>query len=173
MFEKAILEDAWIVTPDPSSDERGYFARTYCRKEFEAHGIGLNVVQCNVSFNVAEGTLRGMHYQKEPAAEPKLVECVHGAIYDVIVDLRKESPTYLQSFAIELTGRNRKKLFVPRNFAHGFLTLEANTEVSYMMGEYYNPEFATGLRYDDPALNIHWPSSINVVSEKDRSWPLL
>ena len=172
-FERTILNGAWIITPDPIGDERGWFARTYCRREFEAHGINFEVVQCNTSFNVSAGTLRGMHFQKEPAAEPKLVECVRGSIFDVIVDLRQDSPTYLRQYGVELTEKNRKQLFIPRSFAHGFLTLEDHTEVSYLMGEYYRTECAAGLRYDDPALGIHWPAEIRVVSEKDRSWPLL
>jgi len=172
-FEPAILNDAWIISPDPVSDSRGYFARTFCRREFEAHGIQFEVVQCNRSFNVTRGTLRGMHFQKEPAAEPKLVECVRGAIYDVIVDLREDSPSYLRHFGIELTEINRTMLFIPRNFAHGFLTLEDNTEVSYLMGEYYHDGSAAGLRYDDPSLGIDWPMEPLVVSDKDRNWPLL
>ena len=154
-------------------DERGYFARTFCQKEFEEHGIDFDSVQCNVSFNKQAGTLRGMHFLRKPAVESKLVRCVRGAFYDVIVDLHPESPTYLQSFGIELSQDNLKALYVPGNFAHGFLTLEDDTEISYMMNEFYAPECDAGLRFDDPALGIKWPIPPKVISEKDQNWPLL
>jgi len=172
-FEPVPLKGAWVVMLDPHVDDRGYFARAFCRREFESHGIEASVAQCNASFNKLAGTLHGMHYQTEPAAETKLVRCVRGALYDVIVDMRPDSPTYMQHFGIELTADNLKMLFVPRNFAHGFLTLEPNTEAFYMVGEYYTPEYEQGLRYNDPALDIQWPAPVNVLSEKDGSWPLL
>ncbi len=162
-----------MITLEPRADQRGHFARTFCREEFEAHGIEPHVAQCNSSFSVAAGTLRGMHYQTEPAAETKLVRCVRGALYDVIVDLRPGSPTRLQHFGIELTADNLKMLFVPRGFAHGFLTLAPATESFYMVGAPYAPEYEAGLRYDDPVLGIDWPAPIELVSDKDRSWPLL
>jgi len=172
-FESAPLRGAWVVTPDPKTDDRGYFARTFCRKAFEAQGIDADVAQCNTSFNRLAGTLRGMHYQTDPAAETKLVRCVRGALYDVIVDLRPESPTYLRHFGVELSAENMRMLFVPRHFAHGFLTLKPETEAFYMVGEFYAPEHERGLRFDDPALGIRWPLPVDVISDKDRSWPLL
>ena len=172
-FEPTPLAGAWVITLEPRGDRRGHFARAFCREEFEAHGIESHVAQCNSSFNVAAGTLRGMHYQTEPAAETKLVRCVRGAIHDVIVDLRPASPTHLQHFGIELTADNLKMLFVPRGFAHGFLTLAPATEAFYMVGAPYAPEYEGGLRYDDPVLGIDWPAPVEVVSDKDRSWPLL
>jgi len=173
LFEPTTLKDAWAITWEPLRDERGYFARTFCRKEFEDHGIEVDMVQCNTSFNHLAGTLRGMHFQREPASESKLVHCSRGSVYDVIVDLRPDSPTYLWHFGLELTQENMKALFVPRGFAHGFLTLEDETDVVYMMGEFYSPECACGLRYNDPVLGIEWPAPVQVVSEKDQNWPLL
>ncbi|MEN8254334.1 MAG: dTDP-4-dehydrorhamnose 3,5-epimerase [Verrucomicrobiota bacterium] len=172
-FEPSPLKDAWIVSMDPIRDERGYFSRTFCQREFAEHGLPCPVAQCNVSFNKLAGTLRGMHYQREPSDETKLVRCVGGRVYDVIVDLRPGSPTHMQCFGIELSQDNLKALFVPANFAHGFLTLEDDSEVFYMMGDDYAPARDGGMRFDDPKLGIKWPSEPVVVSEKDRSWPLL
>lgn len=172
-FEPTTLKDAWVITMEPHGDERGHFARAFCRKEFEAHGIETDVMQCNTSLNKRSGTLRGMHFQREPISETKLVRCIRGAMHDVIIDLRPESPTYLQHFAMELTQDNLKMLFVPRGFAHGFLTLEDNTEAFYMVGEFYTPECESGLRHDDPVLGIEWPAPVRVISDKDRNWPLL
>ena len=172
-FEPTPLKDAWIITLEPILDDRGYFSRTFCRKEFEEHGIPAPVAQCNVSFNAQAGTMRGMHFQREPAVESKLVRCIRGSLYDVIVDLRRDSPTYLQNFGIKLTRENLKALYIPGNFAHGFLTLESNTEVFYMMDEFYAPGCEGGLRFDDPELGIEWPMLPKVTSENDRSWPLL
>lgn len=172
-FVKTSLEGAWIITLDPAVDERGYFARTFCQKEFEEHGLSCSVAQCNISFNKQAGTMRGMHFQHEPVAESKLIRCVRGALYDVIVDLRPDSLTYLQHFGVELTQDNLKALFVPAGFAHGFLTLEDDAEVFYMMDDYYTPSCEGGLRFDDPKLGIKWPFEPAVISEKDRGWPLL
>jgi len=172
-FERTSLPDAWLITPEPAGDERGFFSRIFCRKEFEARGIDSDVAQCNVSFNKSAGTLRGMHYQDAPAAETKLISCTHGAIYDVIVDVRPHSRTYLQHFSVELTAKNRKMLLAPRNFAHGFLTLAPNTQVFYIISEFYAPDCQRGLRFDDPALAIEWPKLVKVISDKDKSWPLL
>lgn len=172
-FEPTPLEGAWVISLDPIGDERGFFARAFCRREFEAHGIEANVVQCNTSFNERAGTLRGMHYQTAPSAETKFVICTSGALYDVIVDIRPDSPTYLQHFGVELTPKNKKMLFVPRDFAHGFVTLEPDTQAFYMVSEYYAPGCERGLRHDDPALGIKWPVAINSISDKDRNWPLL
>lgn len=172
-FEPAPIKDAWIITLEPIRDDRGSFSRTFCRKEFEEHGIPAPVSQCNTSFNARVGTMRGMHFQRAPVFESKLVRCTRGSLYDVIIDMRPDSPSYLQHFGIELTPENGKMLFVPGNFAHGFLTLEDRTEAFYMMGEFYMPECGDGLRYDDPALGIIWPAPVAVISEQDRSWPLL
>lgn len=170
-FEKTALEGAWVIELEPRGDERGFFARAYCRKELEEHGIDPTVVQCNISYSRDAGTLRGFHYQKAPAEETKLMRCTKGAIYDVMIDLRPDSDTYLQHFGIELSAENKKMVFVPKGFAHGFMTLQDHTEVLYMVGEYYSPECEDGLRYDDPRFNIEWPREPVVVSEKDRCWP--
>jgi len=170
-FDATPLKDVWIVSMDPIRDDRGYFSRTFCQREFEEHDLPCPVAQCNVSFNRQKGTLRGMHFQREPVVESKLIRCVRGALYDVVVDLRLDSSTYLQHFGIELTSGNLKALYVPGNFAHGFLTLEDQTEAFYMMGEYYTPEYECGLRYNDLALGIEWPIPVAEISEKDRSWP--
>ena len=172
-FEQTPLKDAWVVSLAPIGDERGYFARAFCRKEFEDHGLDPTVVQCNTSFNKDAGTLRGMHYQVDPAPETKAVRCIRGSFYDVIVDMRPESPTYLKHFGVELSADNGKMLYVPGNFAHGFLTLEPDTQAFYMVGEYYTPGCERGIRYNDPAIGIEWPAPIHVLSEKDAAWPLL
>jgi len=151
-------------------DERGFFARSWCRKEFEAHGLDPRTVQCNVSFNKLKGTLRGMHYQVAPYAEAKLVRCTRGAIYDVIIDLRRESATYKQHVSEVLSGNNYKSLFVPEGFAHGFQTLEDNSEVFYQMSEFYSAEHQRGLRYNDPAFGINWPTDVMVISDRDRNY---
>lgn len=170
-FEPTPLRGAWVITLEPFHDERGYFARALCRKELEDHGIETGLVQGNTVFSKTAGTLRGMHYQTVPALESKLVRCIRGALYDVIVDLRNDSPTYLQYFGVELSSDNLKLLFVPGNFAHGFLTLEDDTEAFYMTGEFYTPECERGLCHDDPAIGIEWPHPVRVISEKDRNWP--
>lgn len=172
-FEPTPFKDAWIVTLDPIGDDRGYFARAFCRKEFEAHGIEFDVAQCNTSFSKEEGTLRGLHYQADPAAEAKLMRCVQGSMYDVIVDMRPESPTYLQHFGICLSADNLKMLFVPSNFAHGYQTMEPNTAAYYLVDEYYTPKLERGVRYSDPSLGIDWPRDVTVISQKDQNWSLL
>jgi dTDP-4-dehydrorhamnose 3,5-epimerase len=172
-FEETPLKGAWVIDLEPRGDDRGYFARTFCRQEFEAHGIEANVVQSNVSFSVHAGTLRGMHFQKAPAEETKLVRCLAGALLDVIVDNRPNSRTYLQHFAVELTPENQRMLFVPRGFAHGFMTLKDNTEMLYMVSEYYTPDAEAGLLYNDPVLGIRWPLPVSVISPKDAVWPLI
>jgi len=172
-FTATNLRDAWVVELEPRADDRGFFSRTFCAREFEEHGLKPVFVQANLSYNYKKGTLRGMHYQLPPGAETKLVRCTAGAIYDVIVDLRPESPTYLQHFGIELTAENRKSLYVPELFGHGYLTLTDGAEVVYQVGEFYAPGHERGLRYDDPALGIQWPVAIELLSEKDRNWPLL
>ena len=170
-FTETPLRGAFVLEIEPRSDERGFFSRYFCQKEFEAHGLKPNVAQCNLSFNHKAATMRGMHYQLAPAAESKLVRCTRGRIYDVIVDLRPGSPTYLQHFGVELTEDNRKQLYVPEIFAHGYLTLSAGAEVAYQVGEFYTPGCERGIRFDDPALKINWPIKVEVVSEKDAAWP--
>jgi dTDP-4-dehydrorhamnose 3,5-epimerase len=162
-----------ILELDRFEDDRGFFARTYDRAEFEAAGIDPAVEQCNMSYNHRAGTLRGMHLQVAPHPETKLVRCVRGGIVDIIVDLRPGSPTRLQHVAVELTAENRKALFVPAFFAHGFQTLVDDTEVVYQVGGAYTPAAERGLRHDDPALGLSWPLPVSVISEKDRSWALL
>lgn len=171
IFTETPLAGAFVIDLEPRTDARGFFARTFCRREFEEHGLNPNVVQCNLSFNYAVGTLRGMHLQTAPASEVKLVRCLRGAIHDVIADLRPESPTYQQHFAIELTAENRRALYVPESFAHGFQTLTNDTEVAYQMSEFYQPKTSAGFRYDDIAFGIVWPLPINLISEQDLAWP--
>jgi len=172
-FQSTTIDGVFVVDLDKLEDERGFFARAFCHKEFDQHGLNNRVVQANTSFNYHAGTLRGMHYQVDPAPETKFVRCISGAIHDVIVDLRKNSPTYRQHFGVELTAENRKALFVPANFAHGFITLEDNSEVFYLVSGSYTPECERGLRHDDPALAINWPRPVISVSDKDSNWPLL
>lgn len=171
IFTETPLRGAFLVDLEQHRDDRGFFARTFCRREFEKHGLNPDVVQCNVSWNARAGTLRGMHFQKPPAMEAKLVRCVRGAIHDVIVDLRPGSETYRSPFAVELNAENHRAIFIPENFAHGFVTLVDDTEVEYQMSEFYQPGYAAGFRYDDPYFSLTWPRSIEMVSEQDLSWP--
>jgi dTDP-4-dehydrorhamnose 3,5-epimerase len=168
IFKETALKGAFTIKIEPIEDERGFFARTWCKKEFEAHGLNSDLVQCNTSFNKKKGTLRGMHYQASPHGEAKLVRCTMGSIYDVIIDIRNESKTYLKWFACELTAVNRKMLYIPVGFAHGFQTLEDNTEVFYQMSEYYYPEYAQGIRWDDSTIAIKWPIQPIIISAKDK-----
>ncbi|MGB7768520.1 MAG: dTDP-4-dehydrorhamnose 3,5-epimerase [Verrucomicrobiia bacterium] len=172
-FETTKLSGAFIVEPERHEDSRGFFARTFCAREFAGRGLASVFVQSSVSFNRQRGTLRGLHYQLPPACEVKLVRCTAGAIYDVIVDLRPGSPTYRQHIGVELTARNRRALYVPEMFAHGLQTLEDETEVLYQINAFHAPEKATGIRHDDPKLGITWPLSVTAISGKDESWPLL
>ena len=172
IFTETRLKGAYLIELEPIEDERGFFARTFCREEYEKHGLNPRVVQCNTSYNRHKGTLRGMHYQLAPFCEAKLVTCLAGSIYDVIIDLRAESPTYGEWLALELTSRRpRPMLYVPENFAHGFQTLADDTEVFYQMSAPYHPESASGLRWDDAALNIVWPEGNRIVSQRDQSFP--
>ncbi|HEX7003919.1 MAG TPA: dTDP-4-dehydrorhamnose 3,5-epimerase [Trueperaceae bacterium] len=171
IFTRTPLQDAWLIDLDLKQDDRGFFARTFCMNEFEEHGLEKFTAQCNLSFNHRAGTLRGMHYQLPPAAEAKLVRCVKGAIYDVIIDLRPESPTYLRHFGVRLDDENRRALYVPPLFAHGYQALTDGAEVSYQVSEFYTPGQERGLRYDDPAFDIEWPMEVTVISDKDASWP--
>jgi dTDP-4-dehydrorhamnose 3,5-epimerase len=170
-FTETELPGAWFVDVEPHSDERGFFARTWCRREFEEHGIDSDFVQASVSYNRVTGTLRGMHFQRAPFDETKLVRCVSGAIYDVIVDLRRDGATFGRWLGVELSAANRRALLVPKGFAHGFVTLADNSEVFYQISAFYTPGHAGGLRYDDPALGIDWPVPVRVINDKDRSWP--
>ena len=170
-FVETPLKGAFIIEPERLEDDRGFFARTWCKREFEAHGLNPNMVQCNVSFNRARGTLRGMHYQAPPFEEAKLVRCTMGAIYDVLIDLRRGSLTFKQYFAVEISSRNFLMAYIPEGFAHGFLTLENNTEVFYQMSEFYAPDHARGVRWDDPTFGIEWPAEVKVISERDRTYP--
>ena len=171
IFEKTKLNDVRIIKLETLTDKRGFFARSWCKKEFLDQGLVSECVQTNISFNKMKGTLRGMHYQKDPYAEVKLVRCIRGAIYDVVIDLRQQSYTYLDWMCVELNEDNRDMLYIPKGFAHGFLTLKDNTEVYYQMSEYYNPSAAHGLRYDDPTFKIKWPLAVKQIAEKDKSWP--
>lgn len=173
IFTATAMPGAYLIDLERREDQRGFFARTFCEKEFAAHGLSPAVVQGNCSYNFSKGTLRGMHYQAAPFAEAKLVRCTAGAVYDVIVDMRSDSPSYLQHFGVELSAENRRALYVPEMFAHGYLTLTDNTEVAYQVSQFYGPGCERGLRYNDPALGIQWPIAITVFSEKDANWPLL
>lgn len=173
IFIETELTGAFILDVEERRDNRGLFARTYCRDEFEAHGLDPELAQGNLSFNNLRGTVRGMHFQFPPAAETKLVRCTRGALLDVIVDLRPESPTYLRHVAVELTADNRRSLYVPRRFAHGYQALADGTEVTYLTGTRYTPALESGLRHDDPALDIQWPLPPVELSGKDRTWGLL
>ena len=171
IFTETKLKGAFIIEVKKISDDRGFFGRSWCKKEMEDHGLNGNVVQSNTSFSKKKGTIRGMHYQVHPYEETKLMRCTKGAIYDVIIDLRKDSPTYLQWIGIELTENNYKMLYVPEKFAHGFITLSDNTEVTYLVTEFYTPGAEAGIRFNDSKFNINWPVPVNVVSEKDKSHP--
>jgi dTDP-4-dehydrorhamnose 3,5-epimerase len=164
------LEDAFVIEPEPAKDERGLFARTFCSHEFQEHGLADSFVQCSVSWNKLKGTLRGLHYQRSPASEVKLIRCTAGSVWDVIVDLRPTSTTYLNHFGVKLSAANRRALYVPKLFAHGFQTLEDATEVFYQMSAVHAPEYAAGVRYDDPKLLIEWPLPVAIMSEKDQLW---
>jgi dTDP-4-dehydrorhamnose 3,5-epimerase len=170
-FHKTELDGAYIIELDKLADDRGFFARTWCQKELECQGLVARIAQTSVSFNTRAGTLRGMHYQAAPYEETKIVRCTRGAIYDVIVDLRHDSPTFRKWIAVELTANNYKMLYVPAHFAHGFITLDDNTEVLYFISEFYTPGAARGLRWNDPALGIIWPRPAEIISEKDADWP--
>ncbi len=171
IFTETPLQGAFVIDLEPRQDGRGFFARSFCRREFEAHGLDPDIAQRNFSFNKKAGTLRGMHFQKTPASEAKLVRCLRGRIHDVIVDLRPESATYRQHFAVELSDETYRALFVPESFAHGFQSLVDDTLVEYQMSEYYVPELGSGFRYDERAFAITWPLPVATISEQDLAWP--
>jgi dTDP-4-dehydrorhamnose 3,5-epimerase len=173
IFTQTELKGAYVIDLEHKEDNRGFFARTFCAQEFEQHGLKPTVAQCNLSYNYKKGTMRGMHYQIPPAAETKLIRCTKGAIYDVIIDMRPESPTFLSHFGVELTQENRRALYIPEMFAHGYQALTDDAEVTYQVGEFYTPGYERGLRYDDPFFNIEWPLEVTVISEKDLNWPLM
>jgi len=171
-YRKTDLEDARLIELDKLSDERGFFARLFCEEEAAKNGVESRVVQINNSFNAECGTTRGMHFQKAPKEEAKVVRCISGRIWDIITDLRPTSATYLKSFGAELTAENRKMMYIPKGFAHGFQTLEPNTELLYLMSEFYSSDHASGVGWDDPAFSIVWPLEPTVISEKDMNWPI-
>jgi dTDP-4-dehydrorhamnose 3,5-epimerase len=171
LFKPTGVAGAFVVEAERRSDERGFFARTWCHDEFQAHGLNPDLAQCNISYNHAIGTLRGMHYQIAPHEEAKLVRCTTGAIWDVAVDLRRGSPTYLAWVGVELTAGTRAALYVPEGCAHGFLTLQEGTEVFYQMSVPYEPSAAKGVRWDDPAFGIAWPAPVRVINQRDRTYP--
>ncbi len=170
IFSETPLKGAYVIDLETRSDERGFFARNFCMREFEAHGLKPVVAQGNLSYNHKAGTMRGMHYQLPPAAETKLVRCTRGAIYDAIIDLRPDSETYLQHFGLELSEDNRRALYVPELFAHGYQALSDGAEVTYQVSEFYAPGMERGLRYDDPSFDIAWPLPVTVISDKDAAW---
>lgn len=172
IFTETELPGAFVIELERRGDERGFFARAWCRREFEERGLSGRIVQCNLSFNDRSGTLRGLHYQVAPSEETKLVRCISGAVYDVIVDLRPSSPTFKRWLGVELTADNRCALYVPEGFAHGYQTLIDGTETLYQVSEFYAPDAERGVRWDDPAFGIEWPEARElIISEKDLSWP--
>ena len=171
IFIETELKDATIIELERREDERGFFARTWCQNEFEEHGLVARIVQANMSYNRLKGTLRGMHFQNAPYAETKLVRAVRGAIYDVIIDLRPDSPTFKRWIGVELSADNRRALYVPEGFAHGFQTLSDDADVMYQVSAFYTPGAEGGLRYNDPSFDIQWPLPVSVISDKDAAWP--
>jgi dTDP-4-dehydrorhamnose 3,5-epimerase len=170
-FAELPLKGAYEIEPETVEDSRGFFIRTFCRREFSVQGINPDVVQCSTSFNRAKGTLRGMHYQIAPYAECKLVQCITGSTYHVIIDIRVDSETYLEWAPLRLSARRKNMLYVPAGFAHGFLTLDDNCEVHYQMSEFYHPERSGGIRWNDPVFGIDWPDEVTAISDRDRSFP--
>jgi dTDP-4-dehydrorhamnose 3,5-epimerase len=171
MFTESGLPGVWIIDIEPQEDERGFFARSWCRREFAARGLNPNVVQCNISFNRRKGTVRGMHFQTAPHEEARVVRCTSGSVHDVVIDLRPGSDAYGRWTGTDLTAGNRRMLYVPEGFAHGFQTLEDETEVFYLMSQFFAPAAASGVRWNDPAIAIRWPLPVSVISERDRSYP--
>lgn len=173
IFHELELRGAFVIEAEPSSDERGHFARIFCAREFAAHQLEPRVVQCNTSSTRLRGTVRGLHFQLPPHSETKLVRCVRGTIYDVIVDLRPASPTFLKWSSVTLNARDLRSLYIPAGFAHGFQSLEDSSEVFYQMSKYYYPDAARGIRWNDPAIGVDWPMAPTLISVRDRSYPLL
>jgi dTDP-4-dehydrorhamnose 3,5-epimerase len=171
IFTKTKIKDVYILEPELLADDRGFFARSFCKEEFRQSGLETDIVQSNISYNRKKGTLRGMHYQTAPYEEAKIVSCTKGAIYDIVLDLRKDSETYMEWIAIELTDKNFKMVYVPKGHAHGFQTLKDNTIVYYQMTEFFHPECSKGIKWDDPSFKIKWPIDKLTISSKDRSYP--
>ncbi|MCY7332466.1 MAG: dTDP-4-dehydrorhamnose 3,5-epimerase [Pseudanabaena sp. CAN_BIN31] len=169
-FIETKLKDAYIIEIEPISDDRGFFARSWCQQEFSDRGLNPNLVQCNISFNLKKGTLRGMHYQAKLHEEAKLVRCIRGAIYDVIIDIRPDSSTFKDWLSVDLNADNRKMLYIPEGFAHGFQTLDDNSEVFYQMSNFYHPESARGIRWNDPEFQLEWQIESKIISERDLSY---
>jgi len=169
-FTETSVNGAWVIDLDRMEDDRGFFARSWCRQEFQAQGLSVELVQINVGFSIAKGTLRGMHYQRVPEAEVKLVRCTMGAVHDVVVDLRPNSPTHKRWAAYELTAENRRQLYIPEGCAHGYQALVDQTEITYLTSRNYAPKHATGVRHDDPAFGIDWPLSVTSISDADKGW---
>jgi len=171
IFRETTVAGVVVVDLERHEDNRGFFARTWCQREFAEHGLDARLVQCSLSWNRRRGTLRGLHYQAPPHAEAKLIRCTRGALWDVALDLRRQSPTFGRHLGVELTGGNRTMLYIPEGVAHGFQTLEDDTEVFYQMSEFYAPEAAQGVRFDDPAFGIRWPIPDPIMLERDRAYP--
>lgn len=172
-FKKCDVNGAWVVEPTPQTDDRGRFMRSWCSQEFEDHSVDFRPVQGNMAFSVRKGTLRGLHYQAAPALEAKLVRCTRGSVFDLVVDLRPTSETYLRWFGTTLTAENGQMLYIPEGCAHGCLSLEDSSEIYYLTSAFYAPNCVRGARFDDPAFSIRWPAAVSFVSEQDRSWPLI
>jgi dTDP-4-dehydrorhamnose 3,5-epimerase len=170
IFTETKLKGAFILDIEKREDSRGFFGRVFCQNEMKAHGLNPNIAQANTAFNIQKGTVRGMHFQYPPAAETKLVRCTRGAILDIIVDLRPESPTYLQHIEVELNEDNYRALYVPERFGHGYQALRDKTETSYQVGEFYTPGTEGGLLYNDPKLGLVWPLPVSIISDKDKVW---
>ena len=171
IFRETALKDAFVIEIERREDERGFFARSWCQREFETNGLNTRIAQCNISLNYKKGTLRGMHYQAKPFEEAKLVRCTRGSLYDVIIDLRSDSQSFKKHLGFMLTPDNGKMLYVPEGFAHGYLTLEDNTEAHYQISEFYAPDHSSGFKWNDPAFAIVWPAEVKVISERDRNYP--
>jgi dTDP-4-dehydrorhamnose 3,5-epimerase len=171
LFHETPLQGAYVIMQEPRGDERGFFARAFCAREFAAAGLETKFVQANNTLTTRKGTVRGFHYQLPPAAEVKLVRCIRGRVFDIVVDIRPDSKTFRQSFGAELSADNRNMMYVPRGFAHGFVALTDDAELSYMVSEFYDPAAERGLRFNDPAFNVAWPVPMVAISDKDRSWP--
>jgi len=170
-FQGTSISGVFEIRPEPANDERGFFARTWCREEFRSHGLNAEIVQCSISYNRKKRTLRGLHHQAAPYQEVKLVRCTQGAIYDVVLDLRPDSPTFKHWIAATLSSADRNMFYIPEGCAHGFLTLEDHTEVFYQMSQAYHADSARGVRWNDPAFRIEWPGTVEVISDRDRKYP--
>ncbi len=172
-FTEIALQGAFIIEPDLIEDDRGFFARIFCRREFEGQALNTDFVQQNISFNRSKGTIRGMHYRVRPHAEAKIVRCTRGAAYDVIVDLRAKSPTFMKWAAIDLTAENHRSIYIPDGFSHGFMTLTDETELTYLHSSFYEASAERGIRFDDPSLAIAWPARPRVISDRDSNFPYI